>query len=220
MRLKEEILKYTTLEPMTVNELYELIRRESKQAIQGSVYRLFRTGELQKTNDKPAKFFVEKPELSPPPVVWENKRVVEASISWKEWFMGMADHSSKRSKDPTQVGAVLAGPHNDVRLCAYNGPPMGVRDYAERFERPTKYLYASHAEANLISFAAREGISTRGCTVYVTHQPCATCARLIIQSGITRVVYGNGETHMSAEEFAASEKMFAEAGVIYERYTA
>lgn len=219
MKLRDEVLKYASTEPVTVSELSELIRHESKQAVQGAVYRLFRTGELQKTDDKPARFFVKSESTPAPAITWENKKVVEASVSWREWFMGIANHSSKRSKDPTQVGAVLVGPHNEVRLCSYNGPPMGVLDYADRFERPKKYLFASHAEANLVSFAAREGISTKGCTIYVTHQPCATCARLIIQSGITRVVYGDGSTHMSAEEFAASEKMFLEAGVIYEKYT-
>ncbi len=133
--------------------------------------------------------------------------------------MGMAQHSGCRSKDPTQVGAVLVGPSKDVRLCSYNGPPIGVVDKPERFERPAKYLYASHAEANLISFAAREGISTKGCTVYVTHHPCATCARLIIQAGITRVVYGDGSTHMPDAEFEAAHQMFAEAGILCEKHT-
>lgn len=219
MKLREDIIKNLSLSALTVAELCELIPMETRQAMQGAVYRMYRTGELLKTDDYPARFYTPESRESPLPVMlWKDKKLVEASLSWQEWFMGMAKHSSLRAKDPTQVGAVLIGPDNDVRLCSYNGPPAGVRDYPERFERPAKYLYASHAEANLISFAAREGIRTKGCTVYVTHQPCATCARLIIQAGITKVVYGDGETHMPKEEFDASDKMFAEAGVLYERY--
>jgi dCMP deaminase len=78
---------------------------------------------------------------------------------------------------------------------------------------PTKYLFASHAEANTIAFAAREGIRTSGCTLYVTHYPCSACSRSIIQAGIACVVVGNGQTSMPPEEFASAAAMFHEAGV-------
>jgi len=128
--------------------------------------------------------------------------------------MGFAEHAAKKSKDSTQVGAALVGPEREVRLTAYNGPPKGVRDLEERRERPTKYLYASHAEANLVAFAAREGIRTKGCTVYVTHHPCSSCARTLIQAGVAKVVVGNGTTSMPQEEFDTAKVMFDEAGVL------
>jgi len=134
-------------------------------------------------------------------------------MDWKTYLMGFAQHAARKSKDSTKVGAVLVGPHREVLLTAYNGPPAGVKDLPERFERPAKYLYASHAEANLIAFAARLGIRTEGCTVYVTHMPCAGCARTLIQAGIVKVVVGPGTTSMPEEEFAAAEEMFREAGV-------
>lgn len=133
---------------------------------------------------------------------------------WATYLMGFAQHAARKSKDSTQVGAALVGPEGEVRLTAYNGPPRGVEDRPERFERPVKYRFASHAEANLVAFAAREGIRTTGCTVYVTHMPCASCARSLIQAGISRVVYGSGRTSMEPEEFEAAEVMFLEAGVI------
>lgn len=133
--------------------------------------------------------------------------------NWDEYLMGFAEHAATQSKDTTQVGAVLVGPEREVLATGFNGPPKGVRDTAERFVRPTKYLYASHAEANLIAFSARHGVRTAGCTVYVTHMPCSACARTLIQAGITKVVVGGGETSMPYEEFSAAEKMFAEAGV-------
>ena len=133
--------------------------------------------------------------------------------SWPEYYMGFAQHAATKSKDSTQVGAVLVGTDGEVRLTGYNGPPRGVEDTPGRRERPTKYLFASHAEANLIAFAAREGIRTKGCTVYVTHHPCSACARSLIQAGIACVVVGPGQTSMPDEEFEAAAVMFAEAGV-------
>ena len=134
-------------------------------------------------------------------------------MNWMDYLMGFAQHAARKSKDSTQVGAALVGPDREVRLCSYNGPPKGVLDLHERRERPAKYLFASHAEANLVAFAAREGIRTAGCTVYVTHMPCAACARTLIQAGIAHVVVGPGTTSMPDEEFDAAAIMFREAGV-------
>jgi dCMP deaminase len=138
--------------------------------------------------------------------------------SLETYLMGFARHAASRSRDSTQVGAALVGPEGEVRLTGYNGPPRGVNDSPDRFERPRKYLFASHAEQNIIAFAAREGIMTRGCTLFVTHHPCSSCARSIIQAGIARVVTGDGQTSMPAEEFAAAAAMFAEAGVTVRKF--
>ena len=135
------------------------------------------------------------------------------TISWPDYFMAFANLAARKSKDSTQVGAVLVGPDGEIRLTGYNGPPRGVQDLPERRERPAKYLFASHAEANLVAFAAREGIRTKGCTVYVTHHPCSACARSLIQAGVECVIVGPGQTSMPAEEFDAAATMFNEAGV-------
>lgn len=140
-------------------------------------------------------------------------------MNWHDYFMGFARQASTKSKDTTKVGAVLVGPDNEVRLTGYNGPPRRVRDnIPQRWERPTKYLFISHAEENIVSFAARQGIRTDGCTIYVTHSPCARCARAIIQAGIGRVVFGPGTTSMPDEEFAAAAAMFDEAQVAVVRH--
>lgn len=134
-------------------------------------------------------------------------------MKWTDYYMGFADLAAQKSKDSTKVGAILVGPDGEIRLTAYNGPPRGVDDLPERFERPAKYLYASHAEANLVAFAARAGISTKGCTVYATHFPCASCARSMIQAGVVALVYGNGTTKTPEEDYRASREMLVEAGV-------
>jgi dCMP deaminase len=134
-------------------------------------------------------------------------------MTWDDWFSAHAVTAAGKSKDPTQVGAALVSPDGAVILTGYNGPPRGVRDLPDRLVRPTKYLFAAHAEANLISSAARYGIRTAGCRVYVTHLPCAACARSMIQAGIVGVCAGAGTTSMPAEEFEASLVMLREAGV-------
>lgn len=134
-------------------------------------------------------------------------------MNWQQYLMGFAEHAALKSKDSTKVGAVLADRNNSVLLTSYNGPPRGVSDTSERRERPTKYLFASHAEANLIAFAARHGIRTEGCRVFVTHHPCSACARTLIQAGISAVCVGDGTTSMPREEFNAAAAMFREAGV-------
>ena len=67
--------------------------------------------------------------------------------------------------------------------------------------------YAVHAEQNAIIQAARLGIVLEGATLYCTHQPCTICAKMIINAGISRVVYKHGYP----DEF--SIKLFSEAGV-------
>lgn len=135
------------------------------------------------------------------------------SPDWDKYLMGFAEHAATHSKDSTKVGAVLVGRNREVLLTAYNGPPAGVLDVPERFVRPAKYLYASHAEANLVAFAARLGIRVEGCTVFVTHFPCSSCARSLIQAGVKRVVHGAGTTSMPTEEFTAALDMMTEANV-------
>ena len=132
---------------------------------------------------------------------------------WHTRFLDLAQHIATWSKDTTKVGAVAVGPNREVLATGYNGPPRGVEDRPERFVRPAKYLFASHAEMNLIAHAARHGISLDRATVYVTHHPCSTCARLLIQAGIRAVVVGGGTTSMPADEFEAAAVMFREARV-------
>jgi dCMP deaminase len=135
-------------------------------------------------------------------------------MSWDDFFLSMAGLHAARSKDPTtQVGCVIVGPDKEVRSTGYNGLPRGVEDLPERMERPGKYLWTSHAEENAVAQAARVGVSLKGCTAYVTHVPCARCARSLIQAGVTRIVAGPGSTAMPAEEFDVALQMLAEAGV-------
>jgi len=70
----------------------------------------------------------------------------------------------------------------------YNGTPSGFENICEDEDGVTK-PYVLHAEANAITKVAKSGNSSAGATLYVTASPCMECSKLIIQSGITRVVY-------------------------------
>ncbi|MBQ6244726.1 MAG: dCMP deaminase family protein [Bacteroidales bacterium] len=86
-----------------------------------------------------------------------------------------------------QVGALLV---KDRMIISdgYNGTPSGFENICEDENGVTK-PYVLHAEANAISKIAKSGNSAEGATLYVTASPCLECAKLIIQSGIRRVVY-------------------------------
>ena len=86
-----------------------------------------------------------------------------------------------------QVGALLV---KDRMIISddYNGTPSGFENICEDESGATK-PYVLHAEANAISKVAKSGNSSEGATLYVTASPCLECAKLIIQSGIRRVVY-------------------------------
>lgn len=109
-------------------------------------------------------------------------------IQWNQWFMKMAYLAAYRSKDPSsKYGAVIIRGRNPISF-GYNGICIGVDDKVkERSVRPEKYKYYEHAERNAIYNAARNGIATAGCYMYVFGVPCCDCARSIIQSGIKEV---------------------------------
>ena len=139
----------------------------------------------------------------------------ENYISWDEYFMGVAILSSKRSKDPsTQVGACIVNSDKKIVGIGYNGFPNGVDDdvfpWTNKGEYvETKYPYVVHAEPNAILNATS---SLKGCTLYVTLFPCCECAKLVIQSGIKKIVYIS-DKHAGDDSTIASKRLFDAAGV-------
>ena len=88
-----------------------------------------------------------------------------------------------------KVGALLV---KDQMIISdgYNGTPAGFENVCEDADGHTK-AYVLHAEANAITKVARSGNSSEGSTLYVTASPCVECSKLIIQSGIRRVVFND-----------------------------
>ncbi|MBO5926710.1 MAG: dCMP deaminase family protein [Clostridia bacterium] len=124
---------------------------------------------------------------------------------WDKRFIEMAEVVGTWSscyQEGRHVGAVIV---KDKRILAtgYNGAPSGVQSCMEKGECLRKKLnipsgtrhevcYAVHAEQNAIAQAAKMGISVEGSTIYVTHQPCTICTKMIINAGIKKVIYKYG----------------------------
>lgn len=137
-------------------------------------------------------------------------------ISWDEYFMGVATLSGMRSKDPnTQVGACIVSEDHKILSMGYNGFPTGCSDDDFPWEREgepleNKYFYTTHSELNAI--LNYRGGSLEGATIYVTLFPCNECAKAIIQSGITELVYADDKYNGTPTNLA-SRRMLKSAGV-------
>ena len=138
-------------------------------------------------------------------------------ISWDEYFMGVALLSARRSKDPnTQVGACIVNAKNKIVGAGYNGLPLGCDDDKFPWDKQgdylqTKYPYICHAELNAI--LNNIGMELQGCKIYTALFPCNECAKAIIQSGITEVVFLS-DKYAGTEPALASRRMLDNAGVL------
>ena len=146
------------------------------------------------------------------------------NTKWDERFLKMAEEVATWSsccQENRQVGAVIAK-NKRILTTGYNGASAGIMSCKERGECLRRKLnipsgtrhevcYATHAEQNAIIQAAKMGISIDGATLYCTHQPCVICSKMIINSGIVRIVYRNGYP----DDF--SLQLLREAGVEIEQ---
>jgi len=137
-------------------------------------------------------------------------------INWDEYFMSVAYISSLRSKDPrTQVGACIVDTNHRIISTGYNGMPNNCNDSEMPWESKEglegKYLYVVHSELNAILYAKND---LNGCILYSTLFPCNECAKTIVQSGISEVVYLS-DKYKDMEQTIASRFILNMAGVKY-----
>lgn len=132
--------------------------------------------------------------------------------------MGVAKLSALRSKDPnTKVGACIVNSDNRIVGVGYNGLPFGCNDdefpwtRQSENETDTKYPYVVHAELNAILNSIQ---SLKGCRLYVSLFPCNECAKAIIQSGISEIVYSD-DKYIGTPANVASKRMLDSAKVTY-----
>ena len=136
---------------------------------------------------------------------------------WDEYFMEIADVVCKRSTCVRRkVGAIVAL-NRRILATGYNGAVSGLTHCTDkgclrdRLGVPSgerhELCRGLHAEQNALLFAAKSGENMRGAVLYCTNQPCVVCAKMIIQSGICRIVYkGEYPDKLSLE-------MLGEAGI-------
>ncbi|XP_066901942.1 deoxycytidylate deaminase isoform X2 [Halyomorpha halys] len=135
--------------------------------------------------------------------------------------MATAFLAAKRSKDPiTQVGACIVNRKNIIVGVGYNGMPNGCNDDTFPWQKSkdtlyTKHTYVCHAELNAV--LNKNCTDLDGCTMYVGLFPCNECAKVIIQSGIKKVIYLS-DKHSYKDETIAAKKMFDMAGVNYQPF--
>lgn len=135
---------------------------------------------------------------------------------WTHRFMDLAALVSTWSKDPsTKVGAVAVDDDHRILAVGYNGFPRGVIDSKDRLcERPTKYALTIHAEQNLVAAAARTGTSLANATLVVSSlYPCSTCAGMIVQAGVRRVIAPKIANERWMESNLLAKTIFEEANV-------
>jgi dCMP deaminase len=139
--------------------------------------------------------------------------------TWDEYFLEIMDAVAKRSTcDRGRVATVIAR-NNQILTTGYSGAPAGLPHCDEVGHEIMEVknddgttsehcIRTTHAEQNAIMQAARHGVSTEGATIYVGMEPCYTCAKLIINAGIKKVV-ARKQYHRGAR----SREVLKEAGV-------
>lgn len=150
-------------------------------------------------------------------------RPVDTRPSWDDYFMEIAYVVAKRSTClRRKVGAVLVSGRR-ILATGYNGPPQGLKHcdelggcYRAKLGIPSgqrqEICRAVHAEQNAIIQAAVHGVALNNVTLYSTTQPCVTCAKMLINANVRRIVYAGDYPDPFALE------MLREAGVELERW--
>lgn len=133
--------------------------------------------------------------------------------SWDQYFMDITNLVATRSSClRRQVGAILVKDRN-ILATGYNGVPSGIKHCAslgclrEKLNVPSgerhELCRGLHAEQNAIIQAAKHGTNIDGATLYCTTMPCIICTKMIINAGITDVIYAEGYADELAREMIA-----------------
>ncbi len=138
-------------------------------------------------------------------------------LSRDEYFMGIVHLSAQRSKDPsTQVGACIVNDEKVIVGTGYNGFPRWCEDDAFPRWKSDNFLdnrntYVVHAEVNAILNA---NAAVKWCTIYIGLFPCNECAKIIIQSGIKKIIYFSDKNQHN-DYYIASKRMLDATWVEY-----
>jgi dCMP deaminase len=127
-------------------------------------------------------------------------------------YMGTAFLHARKSKAiRKKVGACIVT-KNGVILAGYNGTPAGWDNYCENITEEAMVTKAEviHAELNCIMKAAREGVSVKGATAYITLAPCVQCSAMMAQAGISTVYYAEDYRDLSGVHLLRQHGIFIE----------
>lgn len=141
-------------------------------------------------------------------------KIIGLSDKWDKRYIKLAKLVSTWSKDETKVGAVVVVGGDGAIALGYNGFPAGIEDDYRLKDKDKKNKMIIHAEENALRIAGNRASKA---TIYVFGKAvCNTCARVIVQSGISRIVCMNPEDEHSEkwlESGRDAAKMFEEAHI-------
>lgn len=148
--------------------------------------------------------------------------------SWDEYFMMLAKLAASRSTCLSRPTGAVVVKDKQVLATGYNGSLPGqvhcmdegvCLRRSRQWPEAAKYemCRSAHAEANAVALAAKKGVSLEGATIYCTLEPCITCSKLIVMSGITRVVYEHPYDSPIPERDRYWKEVLASSGIAVER---
>lgn len=200
LKYRNEIEVMSRLRNYKVDDLYNELTNTD---VSNKINELYQSQDLYVYNDNPT-----------------VNDVISHSISWDSYFMNVAILTSKRSSDiNTKVGAVLVL-NNKIIGTGYNGIPKGLDKSLFPTNRDkelheSKYGYVVHAEANtLLNTTVFDLTNSK---MYCTLFPCNECSKLLIQKGISEVIYLS-DKHHNDPPYIASRKLLNAANIITRQY--
>lgn len=201
LKYRNEIEVMSRLRNYKVDDLYN---KSTNTEVSNKINELYQSQDLYVYNENPA-----------------VSDVISHSISWDSYFMNVAILTSKRSKDEnTKVGACLVDSSNRIIGCGYNGFIKRVDNSVFPSTREgewinTKYPFIVHAELNAILNTTVFDLSNS--KLFCTLFPCNDCAKVIIQKGISEVIYLS-DKHHDDPPYIASRKLLDAANIITRQY--
>jgi len=124
--------------------------------------------------------------------------------SWEEYFKDLVNLTASRSScERLQVGCIFIK-ENRIIAQGYNGYIAGCKH--EMIMKDNHNIATIHAEQNTITDCAKRGVSSDGCSAYITHYPCYNCMKLMVSSGINSIKYINDYKNDELVNKLANEK--------------
>jgi dCMP deaminase len=201
LKYRNEIEVMSRLRNYKVDDLYnESVNTDVSNKISG----LYSVQDLYMYNDNPT-----------------TNDIAANPISWDSYFMNVAILTSKRSSDVnTKVGAVLVDASNRIIGCGYNGFIKGseLDDFPNNRDGEwldTKYPFVVHAEANaLLNTTVFDLTNSK---LYCTLFPCNDCVKLLLQKGISEIIYLS-DKHHNDPPYIAARKLLEAANIKVRQY--
>lgn len=203
LKYRNEIETFARLKGESISNLYS---NSINDKVTSELNRVYNIDDLTVVNTNPTTYDIAK-----------------SHLSWDEYFMNIAILTSLRSKDTnTKVGSVLVDGRNRIIGCGYNGLPSHIDESLFPTDRDsdlpyneTKYAYIVHSELNAVLNTAVYDLTDS--KLYVTLFPCCECVKVLLQKGISKIIYLS-DKHHDDPYYVAARKLLDAANIEYSQY--